>query len=168
MVLMYLLWACTPKNSSLMTTEAHDMYTISSLDQLDVRTSLPLPTPLHKQINEALQQRGIGPKSLQPIEGYAELRNSNQRIQLFSERPLLLIETNAQFFSQLEGRFRWTVDVRMHLEASDGTIFSRIFSVPVFHQFHHQREQESLEAAQPQILRELNQMLDDYVRGYRP
>jgi hypothetical protein len=162
------MWACTPKNTSLITTEAHELYTISSLDQIDVRTSLPLPSPLHEKINEALKKRGINPKSIQPIEGYAELRNSHQRMQLFSERPLLLIETKAQFFSQLEGRFRWIVDVHIHIETSDGTVFSRIFSVPVFHQFHHQREAESLEAARPQILRELNQMLDDYVRGYRP
>ena len=168
MVLMYLMWACTPKNTVLKITKSHEMYTISSLDQLEVRTSLPLPTALQEQISKALQQRGISTSLLQPGKEYAEIRNSNQRIQLFSERPLLLIETNAQFFSQLEGRFRWTVNVRMHVESSEGTIFSRVFSVPVFHQFHHQREKESLEAAESQILREFNQMLDDYVRGYRP
>ena len=167
MVLMF-LWACMPKQAELSRVAAHDIYTISSLDKLDVRQSLPLPSSLEKSISETLTQRGINPKILTQEKGYAQFRNSEQRIKLFDKRPLLLIETQAQFYSQLEGRFRWTVDVRMHLHTAEDMVFSRIFSVPVFHQFHHQREEESLEAAQSQIIRELNQILDDYVRGYRP
>ena len=167
MVLTFLL-ACMPKQAELATVSAHDMYTVSSLDKLDVRQSISLPEALESSIEKALQQRGINPKSLTQVQGYDQFRNSKQRIKLFEKRPLLLIETQAQFYSQLEGRFRWTVDVQMHLHTSEDMVFSRVFSVPVFHQFHHQREKESLEAAQAPILRELNQMLDDYVRGYRP
>ena len=167
MVLMF-LWACMPKQAEISTVPAHDMYTVSSLDKLDVRKSVSLPATLESSIAAALQKRGISPKALTQTQGYDQFRNSEQRIKLFNKRPLLLIETQAQFYSQLEGRFRWTVDVRMHLHTAEDMVFSRVFSVPVFHQFHHQREKESLEAAESQILRELNQMLDDYVRGYRP
>ena len=168
MVLMSFLLACSFKKTPLLTAPSHDVYTVSSLDQVDVRTSSPLPQSLSRQIQDALQQRGIQPTEIDLVPTYADLRNSSQRLQLFSERPLLLVETKAQFFSQLEGRFRWTVDVAIHIQAKDGTTFAKVLSVPVFHQFHHQRETEAIEAAQTQIVQELNLLLDDYIRGYRP
>ena len=168
MVLMSFLLACSFKKTDLLTVAPHDVYTVSSLDQLDVLSSVALPSSLENQIQEALVLRGIRPTRLEQPSNYTTLRNSNQRLLLFSQRPLLLIESKAQFFSQLEGRFRWTVDVAIHLQAKDGTTFSKVFSVPVFHQFHHQRETEAIEAAQSQILQELNLLLDDYIRGYSP
>jgi hypothetical protein len=35
----------------------------------------------------------------------------------------------------------------------------------VFHQFHHEREKEALMAAESSILREINLLVDDYLRG---
>ncbi len=168
MVLMPFLWACTMGKQPISTVQPHDVYIVSSLDKLDTRESNPIPASMQEKIVSAMKKRGVQAKSLQFVQSYADRRNSEQRIKLFDERPLLLVETQAQFFSQLEGRFRWTVDVQFHLIAVDGTTYMRKFSIPVFHQFHHQREQESLEAAEGQIVRKLEGLLDDYVRGYSP
>ena len=168
MVLMQLLWACSLGKQPISTVQPHDVYIVSSLDKLDTRESITVPTSLQEKIVSTMTARGMQPKSLQFVQNYADLRNSEQRLNLYEERPLLLVETQAQFFSQLEGRFRWTVDVQFHLLAVDGTIYTRSFSIPVFHQFHHQRETESIEAAEGQIVRKLEGLLDDYVRGYKP
>ena len=138
MVLMQLLWACTLGKQPVSTVQPHDVYIVSSLDKLDTRESIAVPTSLQEKIVSAMTTRGMQPKSLQFVQNYSDLRNSGQRLNLFEERPLLLVETQAQFFSQLEGRFRWTVDVQLHLLGVDGTAYNRSFSVPVFHQFHHQ------------------------------
>ena len=53
----------------------------------------------------------------------------------------------------------------MQLWGKNEETFSRQFTVPVFHQFHHQREKEAIIEAKPIIIRKLNSMIDDYVRG---
>ena len=77
----------------------------------------------------------------------------------------MLIETQAQFYAQLNGRFRWEVAVKMTLIDADGNMLHRIFTTPVFHQFHHEREIEALYAALPTIKRQLEGLIEDYIRG---
>ena len=70
--------------------------------------------------------------------------------------------TRINFFSQLSGQYRWTVDTRIVLAAAsepDKQTVSEV-QVPVFLPFHHQRESEALVAAIPVIEREMAAMLD--------
>ena len=168
MVLISLLWACSISKAPLKSPVPQDLYMISSLDQLDTRSSVPIPETLQKDITNKIAERGLQLKALTINDRYSSQRNSGMRSKLYTERPLLLIETQAQFFSQLEGRFRWTVEAQISLLAPGGEIFQKTLSIPVFHQFHHQREKESLEAAREQILRSLDRILDDYIRGIKP
>ena len=168
MVLISLLWACSVSKPVLKSPTPHDVYMLASLDKLDAARSVDVPQSLLKTLKDRVQKRGVTVKALSINERYASQRNSMQRAKLYPERPLLLIETQAQFFSQLEGRFRWTVDVRLTLYTADGTVYNRSASIPVFHQFHHQREKESLEAAEEQISRYVDRLLDDYLRGIQP
>ena len=98
MVLIQLLWACTIGKQPITTVKSHDVFIVSSLDKLDNRESSPIPSSLHDKLISTMQKRGIQPKSLQHESRYAELRDSEQRIKIFTERPLLLVETKAQFF----------------------------------------------------------------------
>ena len=50
-----------------------------------------------REIVSTMTTRGVQPKSLQLCK-CADLRNSEQRLNLYEERPLLLVETQAQFF----------------------------------------------------------------------
>ena len=168
MVLISLLWACSINKAPLKSPVPQDLYMISSLDQLDTRASIPIPAPLQKAITNKITERGLQIKTLTINDRYSSQRNSGLRAKLYTKRPLLVVETQAQFFSQLEGRFRWTVEAQISLHASGGEVFQKTLSIPVFHQFHHQREKESLEAAQEQILRSLDRILDDYIRGIKP
>ena len=91
---------------------------------------------------------------------------TDQRLQkLTEEAPILLIETKATYQSQLQGRFRWEVDCTMSLLDPQDQLLTRSFTTPVFHKFHHEREEESLLAAEPVILRQLEGLLEDYIRG---
>ena len=168
MVLISLLWACSINKAPLKSPVAQDLYMISSLDQLDTRTSVPIPEKLQQDIIKKIGERGLNIKTITINDQYASQRNSGLRSKLSTERPLLLIETQAQFFSQLEGRFRWTVEAQISLHTAGGEVFQKAMSIPVFHQFHHQREEASLEAAREQILRSLDRILDDYIRGIKP
>ena len=167
MVLMQFFLACTlsSKHVPLKTSAPHDIFVVSTLDKLDERRSIALPSSLQTSIEQEITGRGLSIQTLDLNDSFSSQRNTSQREKLYPNRPLLLIETQAQFYSQLEGRFRWTVDVQLSLRSAENTYFSRSFSVPVFHQFHHQREEEALEAAQELILRQLRGLLDDYIRG---
>ena len=168
MVLISLLWACSVSKPVLKSPTAHDVHMLASLDLLDTANSVELPSSLQKALVSKVEARGITVQMIPLNDRYAAQRNSAQRSKIHEKRPLLLIETQAQFFSQLEGRFRWTVDVKLNLYTADGVVYNRTASIPVFHQFHHQREKESLEAAQDQINRYVDRILDDYVRGLQP
>ena len=168
MVLISLLWACAISKPVLKSPKPHDLHMLASLDQLDTASSTELPKSLVRSISKRVEARGITVQTLNLNEKYSAQRNSIQRAKMYQERPLLVIEAQAQFYSQLEGRFRWTVDVLLNLYTADGAVYSRNASIPVFHQFHHQRETESLEAAQDQINRYVDRLLDDYLRGLQP
>ena len=59
------------------------------------------------------------------------------------QSPVLILESNAEFYAQVNGRFRWEVDVK--IDIFDGTEhISEQLTIPVFHQFHHERQAEAL------------------------
>ena len=165
MVLMQLLFACMLSKTPLKASSDTELFVVSARDELDTRTSVGLPASVQASIEKSIRNRGIKLKILPLKEEFSTQRTSAQRQALYEQRPLLLIETRAQFFSQLNGRFRWTVEVQLHLRSQSGTPFVQQFSVPVFHQFHHEREAEAIEAAQEVILRHVDILLDDYIRG---
>ena len=73
--------------------------------------------------------------------------------------PVLILESNAEFYAQVNGRFRWEVDVK--IDIFDGTEhISEQLTIPVFHQFHHERQAEALEAALPTLERKLHTLLN--------
>jgi glycosidase len=79
----------------------------------------------------------------------------------------LLVETRAEYYSQLNGRFRWTVYVKFSMaksgDPSPPTISS--FSFPVLLSFDHQREADALSYAAGSIARKLGQELDEFLAG---
>ena len=163
MVLIMIAAACMhqpPPPSAASTTSVH---AVALMDPLDSATPSELPDELLGALRKEASSRNIGLdfRSI-PFEGQ---RQTMQRLEHVEDRPLLLIETRVWYMSQLEGRFRWEVEVMMSLAGESGSTIQREFSVPVFHQYHHQREQDALVAASPVILRQLGGMLDDYVRG---
>ena len=79
----------------------------------------------------------------------------------------LLIQTRAEYFSQLSGRYRWVVHAELSLTEPDnlaGGIQRRI-QIPVFVQFHHQRDAAVLQQASPALARELGDMLEDWIHS---
>jgi hypothetical protein len=163
MVLAFLLAAgCMHQPSPLKAEAMTAVPAIALMDPLDTDSPAGLPESLLSALKAEASSRNIGLEfGTIPFDGQ---RQTMQRLGHIGERPLLLIETKVWYQSQLEGRFRWEVEVVMSMAGPDSTI-QRDFSVPVFHQYHHQREAEALIAAQPVIIRQLGGILDDYIGG---
>jgi hypothetical protein len=79
----------------------------------------------------------------------------------------VVLRTEARFFSQLNGRFRWVVVV-------DGTVMpvgapedalTESFEVPVFLNFQHQDADDAIEAAAPVVDPKLRRMVTTVAAG---
>lgn len=77
---------------------------------------------------------------------------------------LLLVEARAVFFSQLDGRYRWTVGVRLSAtRAADGAAAAEELTLPAVLQFDHQKEQAAVEAVADEIARRAALVLDSLI-----
>jgi hypothetical protein len=79
--------------------------------------------------------------------------------------PVVLVEAVARFSTELQGRWRWTVDVVATLDAPGDADVGVAFAVPVFLTRYQDREGEALVAAVPGIERRLGRAVDVWLRA---
>ena len=163
---LFLLSACTLNKGRLKSNTPITVESIAVIDDIDKRTSSSFPKSLQKRLQKELQDRNVNLVfSPQLADKLTSQRNSTQRAKITEKRPLLLIETQARFYAQLNGFFRWVVEVKIHLWNEKNESFSRTFSIPVFHQFHHERGKEAIIKSETILLRQIHAVVDDYIRG---
>ena len=163
-----LLIGCIKAPETLRAPSSKDLSTVAVLDLLNVDSDQSSATLLPEELLSELSAQANAHNIVlqnQPIPAlFQQQRLTPQRLENL-EAPSLLIETKAEFYSQLEGRFRWEVTLKLSLKQENGQVLYRESNIPVFHQFHHQREQAALLAAAPVIRREVRRLLDDHIRG---
>lgn len=145
---------------------------VLALVELDseARASRVAPDAMRRHVVAQLRARALvaSPEDEGLHSGLAMARDTRTRLAALareSEAPhLLLVEAEAFFYSQLSGRYRWTVSVRLTL-ATRGALdraVRRDFELPVFLSFDHQREAAALSAAAPQIAARVGGLCDEY------
>ena len=169
MVLNALLWilACQPQVPPKKATSPIELQVLAIQDNVLDRNSSKVPSALIQTLKAELSKVNIQPNVLEVPQSFQSIRHTDQRLKQLGA-PILLIETKAEFFSQLEGRFRWTVSCKLTLMADDKGVLVREFNTPVFHQFHHQREAEAILAAEEVIRQQLRGLIEDYLRSQSP
>jgi len=138
------------------------------MEYLDAETVEAVPDALSSAVGDALTARNL-PPTLVDAASWSDARNSQLRLQQLGEASdaelLLLLETHAEFFSQLSGQFRWTVSVRATVATSvdlEGAVVEE-FEVPVFLFNYNEREREALEAATPTIERKVGGLVEQFL-----
>ena len=167
MVLILALMGCAAKNAVVKAPESIAVSLAAARNNLDDRQVLPVPDPLLTRITAQLTQRNLTPQ-LVPVSDLSEQRLTSRRLSVLSEQgaPLvLLVETEAEYTAQMEGRLRWSVQVTLSLDPADGEPTTSAFSVPVFLQYQHQDADDALEGAAPIIERHVGFLLDEYLSG---
>ena len=164
-----LLLGCLKAPESLRASTTKTIETVAVLDLIsddrsEQNSTVLLPTELLTELSEQAKSHNIHLQHQDIPDSFQQQRLTPQRLESLGA-PTLLIETYVEFYSQLEGRFRWEVTLKLSLKQSNGQVLYRESNIPVFHQFHHQREQEALLAAAPIIKREIRRLLDDHLRG---
>ncbi len=73
---------------------------------------------------------------------------------------LLLIEARPAFFSQHDGRYRWSVAVKLTASLRPGVNAEENFNLPALLQFEHEREADALNAVVDDIAQRVGTLLD--------
>ena len=151
MVLITLLTTClkSPAVVSSPSAEQWPPWMILEMEQDE-----SVPTSVSNRLTAVAQEHNIT-LQLQPTPADFEIAKHVGSVQspVWSWRVVL------RFYAQVNGRFRWEVDVK--IDIFDGTEhISEELTIPVFHQFHHERQAEALEAALPTLERKVHSLLN--------
>jgi hypothetical protein len=157
--------ACAPKAPPAL-APARPALLVAALEPLADAPPRGLPPRAEARLVEAL--RGVG-LDVAPVPAAdfgpalhtrrtPEQRTAWLQSQAGDGAPLLVVvAAEAHFYSQIEGRLRWTVSVELLLaapSASDRPVVHH-FEVPVFLQFLHEKEDAAVDAAAPVIARQV-------------
>lgn len=173
---LLLLFACGPKAGAPVVAAKATPTTVVGVLGTDAAVAVSaLPEPVQTRLTALLVERNLTPVVVPEDEwstAFASRRNTPQRLGWLDDRAedtelLLLVESEVSFYSQLSGRYRWTVEVTATLApaADPAQGVTEVYQVPVFLQFHHQREAEALEEAAPVIARKVALLVDGYLGG---
>lgn len=168
--------SCLPKQQPVQAASQIPTTFVGVMQTQESASVGDLPAAVQARLVQTVSERNLAPETLPAAswgEVFAKRRSTEPRARWLVEQGgvthglILLVETEVSFYAQLQGRYRWTVDVRATITGADdvsaGT--TETFSVPVFLLFDHEREEEALMEAGPDIARKVGVMLDWYVGG---
>lgn len=168
-----LLGGCIRSGAVLRSDEAVPVAVAVVLASVDERAVQGGPDAVDRRIADALEARNLVmvPVAAERfVEPFTRARTTPHRLTFLAEEVdgapvVLLIESTVRFSSQINGRYRWTVDVEATLGHPDGPepLATRSFTVPVALVYYHEREAEALAEASPVIARQVGALLDGWI-----
>lgn len=169
------LVGCVPHTTAVQAPEATVVAVAGVVDQPDQRAVSELPLSVRNRLAKVMAQRNLTPRVVDAESfglPFAARRASSWRLTWLAQHAdgaslVLLVEAHAEFFSQLGGRYRWTVHVTLSAAptAHPDQAVTSTFEVPAFLLYHHEREPEAIEAASPVIERQAGYLLDEVLGG---
>ena len=170
-----LLVGCVSKHQAVQAPGDMAVSVAASMAVLDSTQVAGVPEPLVDGIVGLCSERNLTAEAVAPAsftEAFATKRTTQHRLALVSDVStdtdlLLLVETTVAYYSQMNGRYRWTIEVDATISPRNdlSQAFSAHFQVPVFLEHYHEKEAAALEAAQPLLERRLGALLDAYLGG---
>ena len=134
-----------------------------------------VPAALQTRVREILAERNLVQVPIAQASFESEFlkkRATRDRFERVAQlagaaQNTLLVETRAQYYSQLNGRYRWTVYVKLSMAKAGAVIpgSETSFTVPVLLSYDHQREKEALAYAANTIAKKLGKEIDTFIAG---
>ena len=171
---LLLALACVPKQGVVVAPTAMDVAVVTALEPLESAQVQAMPDDVAARIDAAQSARNLRPTAVDPStwEGaFTKGRTTRFRVSHVAVATdtdlVLVVETFARSGSQLNGRYRWTVQVVASVAPGDRPedLVTSEFNVPVFLQYHHEKEPEAVSAAAPVIERQVGHLLDQVLGG---
>ena len=172
---LLLLAGCLSKHQPVQAPRAMAVSVAGSMAVMDSPQVQAVPDSMVQVVSDLLVARNLTPKLADAADfvgPFATKRTTQHRLALLSDVStdtdlLFLVETTVAYYSQINGRYRWTVEVDATISPRDdlSQAFSAHFQVPVFLEHYHEKEAAALEAAVPLLERRLGALLDAYLGG---
>ncbi len=159
---LLLLVGCIPKVPPVVLDTVQPVTVALVFDQEDASEVLPVPEALSASIVELLEARNLAPELVTDLSAFERRRATGQRMEWLAERSdglVLLVETRATYYSQIEGQFRWTVSAQATIGEGEYPLDDRM-QIPVFLRFGNEKEPEAVEQASGVLLRKLGRLVD--------
>ena len=174
-LLPLLLVACAPTSAPLQAETPTPVSVATAAGSVESRELTAVPEALSAALLTTLESRNLQP-TLVAFDTYGPAFDKHrttparlrQLVETGADSPLLVLcEATPRFDTQMNGRFRWVVDVTLSVARPDQLDLATVetFDVPVFLSFHHERESEALGAAAPIVQRRLGRLLDGVLGG---
>jgi hypothetical protein len=162
-MLTFLLSACLRPVPVAQAPDRTQIELAAVLDSFDDQAVTEPPAGLAEVLGPELERRNLVPVSPDPalVSSFAQIRATDARRAALADKPtpVLLVECAPRFSAQVNGRYRWSVEVDLSL----GELPTRSFTVPVHLLYAHEDEDEAAVEAAPMVARELGRLLDDWL-----
>lgn len=165
---------CGPKRGAVALPEPASAAVVSLLSPFDATTITPLPQRVNDRIDNILADRNLLVSRVHigdAAQALTRRQTTEQRLRWLADQSasdyLVLVETTAVYNTQIEGRFRWSVEVVSTI-AAQGDLpgaSTRRFQVPVFLQFVHEKDEAAVKAAAVVIERQVSRQFDQWLSG---
>ncbi|MBL8949149.1 MAG: glycosyl hydrolase, partial [Myxococcaceae bacterium] len=128
------------------------------------------PEPFKARLYEVLDKRNLLPREV-PSSVVTAQRLTSQRFEALraaaGDAPfLLLVEVRAQFFTQMEGRFRWTVAVKFTAARAGDPSTSDAADFPAVLLFEHQKHVDAINEVAEFVASRLAPLVDGLLQGH--
>jgi hypothetical protein len=110
-----------------------------------------------------------------PVDVLAPQRLTDARFEVLKKagqvsdaKFAMLVEQRVQFFSQIDGRYRWEVGTSLTASRIDGPSAKDPFEIPVILMFDHEREKEAIVYAATDVANRVGTLLDGVLAAPPP
>lgn len=163
--MVLILLACIGHHAPEMAEAGATLRLVSVVDSVANADVAAGPAALDLALAKQLSLRGIavGPfDTSTALKSFSDHRDTRARLNSLPDpqSPTLLVETVPSYYSEMNGKYRWTVHVVVSISPSE---YSKDFDVPVFLQFYHEREDAAVASATPVIAQHTAQLLDAWL-----
>ncbi len=127
------------------------------------------PDALKKAINAELDDHNLEVIEV-PLEAIVAQRLTDARFDALKRAAgdvpfVLLVEQRVQFFSQLDGRYRWEVGTTLTASRADGSKASDPFEIPVILMYDHEKEADAIANAASDVANRVGVLMDGVMAG---
>lgn len=140
-------------------------------DSVMDKKTYAVPKAISDKLKERLEVRNlyVPDTASKPHHALADIRDTTRRREFLlraqpSAEHLLLVESQVVFYSQLNGRYKWDVDVKLSIGGRDRPepMVERQFKLSAFLPFDHQREDAALDSVGDIIAGRTADLVDSY------
>lgn len=166
MFVLFALVACLKPSPPIGAASRTPVRVAVVLESYDSPTVEPAPPAVLARLADTFAERNLDPVAVDPTAtaAFGQARSTEARRALLETdaAPVLLLECAPRFSAQVNGRYRWTVEVAATIGPAHADL--RQFTVPVHLMYAHEQEEEALTEAAPLVARELGRLLDDWLQ----